>query len=88
MKTITTNVLLDGAKFIINEHKDGSYTITNEGLFEYNEYEECLNTLDYCVSINAIESLVLAHHSYGVDVTTTAYRNGLNQAIQELNNRF
>jgi hypothetical protein len=41
---------------------------------------------EYLAAVDAIESIVLAHHLAGIDVTSPAYVNGITAAVEGINN--
>lgn len=100
-KEITLNCY--GIVITLNGGKDGKYDggtivsdLHDEDILEktltYVDGEECIlsyiDNLTAMLGIDAIESLILAHAVAGVDVTTPAYIEGIETAIDKIINQF
>jgi len=78
MKTIDLNcfgivVTLDG---------DGAGTITSE------LKDQGMNLEQYNAAIDGLESVILAHACAGIDVTTSAYLEGVETAVEAITNNY
>ena len=74
----------------LNVGKDGKYdsgTIISD-LHDLDIYDDGEEYLTDMLGIDAIESLILAHAVAGVDVTTPAYIEGIETAIDKIINQF
>lgn len=77
-------VEIDANIIVVTVYENGGLSVCSD-LHEYldDEDDEAYNT-----GIDVIEALVMAHVSQGIDVTSKAYRKGLDIAIEGLANNI
>lgn len=61
-------------------------TIQNNGITS--DLHEKGASDEYDAAMDAIESIVLAHHCAGIDVTTPAYLEGIETAVEAIANNI
>lgn len=63
-------------------------TITHSGLIPPDEIPETEDEKLFDAGIEGITSLILAHYQAGIDVTTPAYLEGIETAVEAVSNNF
>jgi hypothetical protein len=78
--------LPDGASITLTSNGKGQNDLESDGL----KYEEDGDpeTAIYNAAIDGIESLVLAQWAAGIDVTTAAYREALETAVEAISSNL
>ena len=69
---------------VINAPKEGGAGIESDLKRDSGSFED----MQYDASMDAIESIILAHHLAGIDVTTKEYIEGIEIAIESCANHF
>lgn len=82
-RTISTGVY--GITVILNERVE---EVTGAGQISSDLRDREETDIEYLAAVDALESLILAHACAGIDITSPAYLEGIEVAVEAIASRF